>query len=122
MPNDIPVQIYTTNVFQLPQVCSFQEVSYTIALQHVDAEGNAVIVVGSKIVQPYSMQQLLASVQEIIHEVLVMNARYSVVLSVNTSGGMNTSSQLFFVGKYNVMNVQCAPINRSVATTTNSIS
>ena len=72
--------------------------------------------------QPYSMQQLLASVQEIIHEVLVMNARYSVVLSMNTSGGMNTSSQLFFVGKYNVMNVQCAPINRSVATTTNSIS
>ena len=106
VPNDIPIQIHTTNVFQLSQVCSYQEVLYIVTLQRVDVEGDAAIVVGPKIVQPYSMQRL-AFVQETIHQGLVMNARYSVVMSVSTSGGMimNTSSQLFVVGKYNVMNV-----------------
>ena len=47
---------------------------------------------------PYSMQQL-DPVQETIRDGLVMGARYSVVVSVNTSGGMSTSSQLFFAGK-----------------------
>ena len=48
--------------------------------------------------QPYSMQQL-DPVQETIRDGLVMGARYSVVLSVNTSGGMSTSSRMFFAGK-----------------------
>jgi len=64
VPNDIPVQIYTTNVFQLPQVCSFQEVSYTITLHCIDVEGNAANVVGPNKVQPTS-NHWLASVQEI---------------------------------------------------------
>ena len=51
---------------------------------------------------PYSDQQL-TPVQRTIHDGLVMGARYSVVVSVNTSGGMSTSSRLFFVGKY-IMN------------------
>ena len=48
--------------------------------------------------QTYSMQQL-NPVQETIRDGLVMGARYSVVVSVNTSGGMSTSSQMFFAGK-----------------------
>lgn len=53
---------------------------------------------GPIIVQTYSMQQL-NPVQETIRDGLVMGARYSVVVSVNTSGGMSTSSQMFFAGK-----------------------
>ena len=49
---------------------------------------------------PYSDQQS-ALVQRTIDDGLVRGARYSVVVSVNTSGGMSTSSQLSFVGKYN---------------------
>ena len=48
--------------------------------------------------QTYSMQQL-NPVQETIRDGLVMGARYSVVVSVNTSGGMSTSSRMFFAGK-----------------------
>ena len=86
--------------FQLPQVCPYQEVSYTITLQRVDVERDAAIVVGPIIVPPYSDQRLVPG-QETIRNGLVMGARYSVVVSVNTSGGMSTSSRLSFVGKYN---------------------
>ena len=92
------ILIHLVFYFQLPQVCPFQELSYTITLQRVNVEGDEAIVVGPIIVQPYFTQQL-PRVQETIHNGLVMNARYSVVVSVSTSGGMSTSSRLFFVGK-----------------------
>ena len=91
---------------QLPQVCPYQEVSYTITLQRVDVEGDDKIVVGPIIVQPYSMQQL-EPVQETIRDGLVMGARYSVVVSVNAQVeslvGMNTSFEEQVVSKYNTM-------------------
>ena len=46
---------------------------------------------------PYSNQRL---VQETIRDGLVMGARYSVVVSVNTSGGMGASFEELVVGKY----------------------
>ena len=49
---------------------------------------------------PYPDQRS-APVKKTIHDGLVMDARYSVGVSVNTSGGMSTSSRLSFVGKYN---------------------
>ena len=48
---------------------------------------------------PYSDQRLVP-VQNTIRDGLVMGARYSAVVSVNTPGGMSASSRLFFVGKY----------------------
>ena len=83
---------------QLPQVCPYQELSYTITLQRVDVEGDAAIVIGPIIVHN---SQRSALVQRTIDDGLEMGARYSVVVSVNTSGGMSTSSRLSFVGKYN---------------------
>ena len=56
--------------------------------------------IGPILVPPYSDQQSV-SVKKTIRNGLVMDARYSVVVSVNTSSGMSTSSQLSFVGKYN---------------------
>ena len=93
------VLIYLKHVFQLPRVCSYQEIAYAITLQRVDIEEDETIVIGPIIVPPYSDQRS-APVQETIRNGLVMGARYSVVVSVNTSGGMSTSSRLFFVGKY----------------------
>ena len=55
---------------------------------------------------PYSDQRW-APVQQTIHDGLVMDARYSVVVSVNTPGGMGTSSQLLFVGKYSMSYDSC---------------
>ena len=83
---------------QLEQVCPYQELLYTITLQRVDVEGSAAIVHGPIIVQTYSMQRL-DPVQETIRDGLEMGTRYSVLLSVNTSGGMSTSSRMFFAGK-----------------------
>ena len=56
--------------------------------------------------QSYSDQQL-ASVKKTIHDGLVRGARYSVGVSVNTSGGMSTSSRLSFVSKYNESQDSC---------------
>ena len=56
--------------------------------------------VGPIIVPPYPDQRS-APVKKTIHDGLVRGARYSVVVSVNTSGGMSTSSRLSFVSKYN---------------------
>ena len=91
-------ETHSEHVFQLPRVCPFQELSYTITLQRV-VGGDAAIVVGPIIVPLYSDQRLVPG-QETIRNGLVMGARYSVVVSVNTSGGMSTSSQLSFVGEY----------------------
>ena len=80
-----------TLYLQLPQVCPYQELSYTITFRRVDVPGLPPIVSGPRIVEPYS-DQLSAPVVLYISRGLVNNARYSATVNVGTSAGMTTSS------------------------------
>ena len=83
---------------QLPPVCPFQEVSYTITFQRVDTPDGTPIVSGPRIVLPYADERS-APIEVHIGRGLVKNVRYSAIVNVNTSAGMSTSSTEYFFGE-----------------------
>jgi len=86
------VKLHDCILLQLPNICHFQELIFTITIQRVEPSHDTItgdIVVGPKTVRGQT------EVHEVINSRLVVNAVYSVLVDMNTVT-MNISSNSTF--------------------------